>query len=225
APSIRAVGLPIKRTSAVVQHANVDRSPASQVARLDRNLRLALLDLEEHPHDPFVLLSLGATYLFRQDGLAMAIDCLERSVAGCTRGSETQLNAYLYWGQALGTKGDRQREEQIYREALTLFPNDVSLLLRSGGLCERQGRLAEAAECYTAVLRRGTARASVVHVRGGRQQAVLRLGGLHVRTGQRARAERLWRDFLALHPDAVDVRTTLERSYLNPCSIIVGPRR
>src|SRR5262245_19565508 len=63
APAIRSIGLPLKRTTAIVRHANVDRSAASQRARFERNLRLALLDLEEHPGDPFVLLSLGTTYL------------------------------------------------------------------------------------------------------------------------------------------------------------------
>ena len=224
APAIRAVGLQIKRTAAVVRHANVDRSPESQAARLDRNLRLALLDLEENPNDPFVLLSVGTTYLFRKDSLPQSIDFLQRSVVGCKRGSEIQLNAYLYLGQALGTSGDRRREVEVYREGLALFPNDVSLLLRLGNLCDRQGQFAEAVDCYSAVLQRGRARPSAVHVRGSRQQAALWLGELYARMGQRARAERLWRSFLDEHPDAAEVRRALERSYLNPCSIIVSPR-
>jgi glycosyl transferase family 2/tetratricopeptide repeat protein len=225
APAIRTLGLPIKRTKAVVRHANADRSAQSQAARYERNLRLALLDLREHPDDPFVLLSVGTTYLFRCDCLPSAIEFLERSVAACPSGAEIQLNAYLYLGQALGTSGDRGREEQAYREALTLFPDDISLLLRIGSICERRQRVAEAAECYAAVLQRGRVRLSAVHVRGGRLQAALRLGELHLRMGQRARAERVWQTFLQRHPDAIPVRKALEKSYLHSCSFLVGPRQ
>jgi glycosyltransferase involved in cell wall biosynthesis len=224
APSIRAAGFPIRRTKAVVRHANAGRSPQAQQARLERNLRLSLLDVAEHPDDPFVLLSLGTTYLFFPDSLPAAIEALQRSIAGCKRGSEIQLNAYLYLGQALGTSGDRKQEEQLYRDALALFPSDISLLLRLGSLYERRGRLAEAADCYGAILQRGRMRSSTIHVRGGHEQAVLRLGELQVRAGQRARAERLWRNFLKAHPDTEAVRRALEKSYLAPCSIIVGPR-
>jgi glycosyltransferase involved in cell wall biosynthesis len=223
-PSLRALGLPIRRTSAVVRHANVDRSAQGQQARLARNLRLSLLDLEEHPDDPFVLLSIGTSYLFLPDSLPKAIDFLERSVARCKRGSEIQLNAYLYLGQALGTNGDRKREEQLYRDALKLFPNDIPLLLRLGSLSERRGQLVQAAACYAQILQRGRQRSSTIHLRSGRERAALRLGELQVRSGQRARAERLWHNFLKQHPEAIAVHQALERSYLAPCSIIVGPR-
>lgn len=224
APSIRAAGLRIRPSGAVVRHASAGRSAQAQQARLERNLRLSLLDLQERPDDPFVLLSVGATYLFLPDSLPKAIDYLQRCVAACKRGSETQLNAWLYLGQALGTSGDRQREEEVYRQALELFPDDTSLLLRLGSLYERRGRLAEAAASYEAVLKQGRVRASAVHLRGGHAQAALRLGELHVRAGRRANAERLWREYLKRHPDAESVRQALAKSYLNPCSIVVGPR-
>ena len=154
-PAIRELGLPVLPSKAVVRHAHVDRSAAGEQARSQRNLRLALLDLAEHPDDPFVLLSIGTTYLFMPDGLPAAIDFLRRSVAGLQRRSTTQLNAYLYLGQALGTCGNRQEEEQVYRQALELFPNDAVLLMRLAHLCEASGRLQEAAAHYEALSRAG----------------------------------------------------------------------
>jgi hypothetical protein len=224
APAIRNLGLPIRPTSAIVRHAHAGRSPEAEQARNDRNLRLALLDLQERPDDPFVWLTVGATYLFCPGGLPTAIDFLRRSTVGLKKGSQNQLNAFLYLGQALGVSGDRKQEELIYREALKLFPDDVSLLLRLGTICEHSGRTKEAAECYEAVLARGRVRSSVVHLRGGDAQAALRLGEIYARAGQRPRAERLWREFLQRYPDAVLVQQALTRSYLDPCSIIVGPR-
>src|SRR5262249_33909437 len=43
APALRAIGLPLKRTTAIVRHANAERSVASQRVRFERNLRLARL--------------------------------------------------------------------------------------------------------------------------------------------------------------------------------------
>jgi len=209
APSIRNLGLPIRPTTAVVRHAHVDRSPAAEQARSQRNLRLALLDLAEHPDDPFVWLSLGTTYLFMPGGLPSAIDFLRKSVAGLQRRSTTQLNAYLYLGQALGTSGDRQQEEQVYRQALELFPEDAALLTRLGSLCANSDRLDEAAACYKSVLQRGRIRSSTIHVRGGPAHVALRLGQVYLRMGQREEAQRLWRDFLQQHPDAASINEAL----------------
>jgi hypothetical protein len=224
APAIRALGLPIRQTPAVIQHAHADRSPEAEQARATRNLRLAYLDLQERPRDPFVWLSLGTTYLFLPAGLPSAIYFLQRSVSGFRSGSETQLNAYLYLGQALGTSGDRRQEENVYREALQRFPDDASLLMRLGHLCQRSRRLNEAATHYQTILERGRTRASAVHVRGSQTGAALQLGKLYLRMGQRERAERLWGDFLAAHPQAAPVREALSQSYLDPRSIDVGPR-
>jgi tetratricopeptide (TPR) repeat protein len=97
------------------------------------------------------------------------------------------------------------------------------LLVRLGNLCESAGRLEEAAGHYHAALARGRVRSSAVHVRRGDENLTLRLGQLYTRLGQRHRAERLWSEFLKRHPDAPAVRKALATSYLNPCSIIVGP--
>src|SRR5256885_12874630 len=120
------------------------------------------MDYQERPDDPFVWLSLGTTYLFLPDGLPQAVEWLRRSVAVFRRGSPTQLNAYLYLGQALGTSGDRKQEEQTYREALQIFPDDAVVLRRLASLCERSGRLPEAARYYEQIVARGKLRASSV---------------------------------------------------------------
>jgi tetratricopeptide (TPR) repeat protein len=158
------------------------------------------------------------------DGLPGAIYYLRRSVDGFRTGSETQLNAYLYLGQALGTSGDRRQEEQVYRRALESFPDDETLLLRLGHLCQQSRRPEEAAACYRTILERGRTRVSAVHVRDGPAGAALRLGQLYVLMGQRPRAEQVWKDYLQAHPSAEAVREALERSYLDPCSIDAGPR-
>ena len=215
APAIRELGLPIRHSDAVVQHAHADRSPLGETARGKRNLRLALLDLQERPDDPFVWLSLGTIYLFLPSGLKDALHFLRRSVAGLRRGSQNQLNACLYLGQALHASGDCAEEEQVYRRALELFPHDSGLLLRLAGLCEKAGRPSEAADWYETVLKRGQVRSASVHVRGSAAQAALRLGKLYARTGQSPRAEQLWREFLERNPHALEIREALSASQVS----------
>jgi tetratricopeptide (TPR) repeat protein len=208
APSIRALGLPIVQTDIVVRH-QADRSPAAERARAERNLRLALLDFHDRPHDPFIWFTLGSTYLFFPDGLAMAVKFLRKSVAGLARGAQVQLNAYYYLAQALSRTGDRQGEEQACREALALFPDDAALLLRLGHVCRASGRHAEAVECYQAVLERGQVRPHAIYVSHGDVEAVLQLGRLYAEMGAVARAQQLWQAFLSRHPDPL-VRQALE---------------
>lgn len=223
APAIRELGLPIRRSSVIVRHL-ADRSAAAEAARSDRNLRLALLDLDERPNDPFVWLTVGSTYLFREDGLPKAIDFLRRSANALKPGSPNQLNAWLYLGQALGTSGDRKQEEQIYRDALQTFTDDAVLLNRLAALCERSGRWSEAVDCYRTLLERGKLRWSSVHEGGVMERAAVRCGEILVQSGHRARAERLWAGFLKRCPQAADVREALHKSYLNSCAVIVGPQ-
>jgi O-antigen biosynthesis protein len=222
APVVSELGLPIRRSTAFVRHA-ADRSLAAQRARRERNLRLALLDRQQYPDDPFVLLSLGMTHLFLLGGLPAAIDYFRQSVARCPRGAPLQLNAYLYWGQALASSGQRTEEEQVYREALALFPDDAALLARLANLCDRSGRLAEAARCLETALARGRVRSTAIRLLDGPERSAFKLGQIYTRMGQRVRAERFWRDFLKRHPEAASIQRALQKSYLAPCSIIVRP--
>jgi tetratricopeptide (TPR) repeat protein len=220
APAIRSLGLPIRQTSAVVRHSHADRSAAGERARGQRNLRLALLDLAEHPLTPSSC-SPRTTHSFCRTA------CLPRLTFSAQRRwfqrrSATQLNAYLYLGQALAPAAIGKQRSKCTARRWHCF-DDAALLMRLGRVCERCGQDEEAAGCYQAILQRGRLRSSVVHVSGGRVQAALRLGAIYARRGQRQRAERLWCEFLKSHPDSAAVQQALARSYLDPCSIIVGP--
>jgi glycosyltransferase involved in cell wall biosynthesis len=208
APAIRAADLPILRTMAAVRHVT-DRSAAAQAARRERNLQLALLDLAEHPNDPFVFFSLGITYLFMAGQVAKAADYLQQSIAGCAPGSEMQLNAYLFLGQAHATNGQREAEEHVYRQALERFPQDAMLLRRLGDLCAAAGRRDDAIGCYRSIVAGGRVRPSTVHIRGGRMQAALRLGQLLQASGRGDEAAQVWKSFLSKHPEATGIRRAL----------------
>lgn len=223
APAIRRVGLPIRRTTAKVCHVT-DRSPAAESARLDRNLRLAYLDLQDHPRSPFVWMSLGTTYLYLAKCAPTAVYFLRRSVAGFRRGSPIQLNALLYLGQALNANGDHRQEEHLYRRALRFFPDDAVLLWRLGILCERSRRAGTAVNFYRTILERGRLRTSAVHGGGMFSRTALRLGRLYLQAGDRARCEQVWRSFLDRQPRSAPVRSALEQLLLSPPPIVVQPQ-
>lgn len=223
APSIQALGLANRPTRAIVRHVS-DRTAASQAARRERNLRLAKLDLAEHPGDSFVLLSLGMTLLYQPGGLAEAISHLRQSAEAGANGSSTQVSAYLNWGQALALAKQPREEEQLYRTALEIMPDNATLLLRLGTFYEKQGRLRESAETLQRLLSKGRKHSSILQAQISPVQIAVRLGTLYVRLGERERAERLWLAILDKQPKAVAIRQALARSYLNPSTFIVGPK-
>jgi glycosyltransferase involved in cell wall biosynthesis len=220
APAIRALGMPIHSTRIVVRHAHADRTPAAELARSQRNLRLALLDLQDHPDDPFVWMSVGSAYLHSKNGASLAVDYLARSAAAFPAGSNVQLNAYLYLGRAYAANGQDEQERATYVAALNKFPNDVSLLMRLGTWCESHGQPAEAIECYETALVSGKRRASSVQLRRPQVSMVLRLSNLYAGTGRPEAAQRLLTQFLVANPGAEPVRQALLALQMKSTSII-----
>lgn len=221
APAIKKLGLKLKTTELTVRHVNADRSPDGDAKRNERNLRLLQLDLAEHPDDPLVLMNLGLAYLHRKGGLSTAADYARRSIRGFQPGSPARINAYLILATTYRRLGDQEAELATCRQARAELPDDASVLLRLGAVCQRRGNLAEAAECYRSVLGSAKLHLSVFHVPDPRPQAVLRLGYLYLRTGQRERAERLWEEFLRQCPKEPAVARELAKLCLQPYTIIV----
>ncbi len=78
-PAIRAAGGELRRSDVVIHHAGF-RDPARQEAKVDRNLRLLLIEARERPEDAFILFNLGSVYLGRGQG-EMALPLLQRSLS------------------------------------------------------------------------------------------------------------------------------------------------
>jgi hypothetical protein len=65
-PALRQVKVPVRWTDLTVRHTGyVD--PALRASKLERDIRLLYLDLEDRPEDPFVLFNLGAIALERRE--------------------------------------------------------------------------------------------------------------------------------------------------------------
>jgi glycosyltransferase involved in cell wall biosynthesis len=61
-PAIRALGGDIGWTDLFVVHSGYDHSPEAQRRKLERDLRLLHLELDERPDHPFTLFNLAMTY-------------------------------------------------------------------------------------------------------------------------------------------------------------------
>jgi hypothetical protein len=210
APAIRALGLPLKVSRAKVQHANADRSPEADAARMQRNLRLLQLDAAERPDDPFVLSNLGKTYLYLPDGPLKAVEYLQRSLERFEPGTSTRLNAYLFLGQAYAWCGKGDTELATYLAAQREYPDDAALLLRLGSSYQQRGDLATAAHHLGKLLQSGRRRVGVIHPPDLFAQGALLLGRICIQHGNPQQAEQLWRNFLVPHPEADEVRQALE---------------
>jgi glycosyltransferase involved in cell wall biosynthesis len=77
-PALRRTGVDLRRSEVVIQHTGHE-DPALRRKKLERDLRLLLIENEERPDDPFTLFNLGS--LYREiDRPAEALPLLQRSL-------------------------------------------------------------------------------------------------------------------------------------------------
>jgi hypothetical protein len=79
-PSLKRANVAVRWTDLTVRH-NGYLDPEVEARKLDRNIRLLKLEVEECPDDPFVLFNLGMSAVERRE-LPEALAYLKRSLAG-----------------------------------------------------------------------------------------------------------------------------------------------
>jgi GT2 family glycosyltransferase/tetratricopeptide (TPR) repeat protein len=150
-PAIRALGGDIAWTDLFVVHSGYDHSPEAQKRKLERDLRLLHLELDERPDHPFTLFNLAMTYTDAgryEEGAGYARRCLARSPDG-----ESHLRkAYAYLVQCHERLGQQGAAWHACLEGLRMFPLDDELRFRRGVLLHARGQLHEAAQAYLDLL-------------------------------------------------------------------------
>ena len=77
-PALRRTGVDLRRSDVVIQHAGYEDADL-RGRKLDRDLRLLLMENDEHPDDPFTLFNIGS--LYHETGRwAEALPLLQRSL-------------------------------------------------------------------------------------------------------------------------------------------------
>lgn len=150
-PAISRAGGDTAWTDIFVVHANYDHTPQGQRKKLERDLRLLYLELQQQPDHPFTLYNLGMTYADQGD-CAQAIQFLQRSIA-CAGPGETHLRkAYALLVYSYGQVGASDAAWETCQRGLQFFPEDVELRFRQAILLHDAGRLQEAAQVYQGIL-------------------------------------------------------------------------
>ncbi len=141
----------IAATKLHVVHSGSDRSPAGQARKLERDMRLLLLELAERPEHPFTLFNLGMTQLHLNRS-ADAADYLRRSLAVSPPSNSHVKKAFALLALAEMQQGRREEALAACRQGLKFQPHDVELRFREAGALQELGRLAEARDAYMALL-------------------------------------------------------------------------
>ena len=132
-----------------MQHLGYE-APQLQPDKLERNLRLLKLEQSDRPDDPFVLFSLGQTWL-GLGRMTEAQQALAASVARCDARHPFWPMAYTMLAETYRQQGQSAEAMQACRTGRALHPRNVNLLFFEGRCYRNQGT-AEAEGCYRQLL-------------------------------------------------------------------------
>ncbi len=209
-PALRKVGVPVRWTNVTVRHTGyVDQ--AIRARKLDRDVRLLRLDLEERPNDPFILFNLGAIGIERRDW-DEALRFLERSLAGSAPTDSIVRKLFALIARAHQMKGDSQAALETCARGLDLDPEDAELWFRKGVVHRHRGESAEAEHAWRRILslRRPNQFCSVDQGLYGHLTR-RNLATLTAERGDFIETERLWNDVLAECPGDSEATAKLAR--------------
>ncbi len=212
-PAVRAGGGELRRTDIVIHHAGF-RDPVRQEAKVDRNLRLLLMEARERPEDAFILFNLGSVYLGRGQGEA-ALPLLQRSLSRSRPDDTIVPKLYALLTRCQHQLGRLPDALAVCRAGRQVCPDAVELLFWEGLLLRELGDAAGAAACLERVLetRSGTCFTGVdagMHGYKARQC----LAEIYRMQGRDDRAETQWRAVLAEQPRYAPARLGLAEVFV-----------
>ncbi len=212
-PGLRELGADVRASGVVVTHTGYT-DPALQGPKVERNLRLLLLDHAEHPEEPFTLYNLGAVALTRRRP-AEALDWLTRSLRHSRPRDSLLRKLHALLARCRHQLGQPEEALAACRAGLRLYPDDAELLFCEAVVRRARRDLEGAAACLRRLLR-APARVSLsgadALLRGPR--AHQQLAEVLQEQGRAAEAEVHWRAALAGCPALAVARLGLARLYL-----------
>ncbi|MCS6850164.1 MAG: tetratricopeptide repeat protein [Gemmataceae bacterium] len=196
-PGLRRLGDRIQLTDVIITHLGYEgggRSPE----KLERNLRLLLRDLDDHPEHPFVLDNLGRT-CFALGRLPEAIAYLRRALR-VHPDPATAVEIVGFLLRAHRALGELPAAQALCQAARQRFPASAELQLQEGILALEAGNLSRAEVC----LRSLAADAGPGRTPGQRETAWLYWARLERRRGRFAEAEAWLRSLVSVRPEWSD---------------------
>jgi glycosyltransferase involved in cell wall biosynthesis/tetratricopeptide (TPR) repeat protein/predicted O-methyltransferase YrrM len=212
-PALRATGAEVSWSEVCVRHVGYVDPPVRR-RKLDRDLRLLLLDEADEPGDPFTLFNLGSVYHELGD-VRSAAAALDKSLAGSHPKDSIVRKAYALLARCRHQAGDRRAAEAVCRQGRAHYPDDAELLFLAAGYAREGGDYGAAEELYRALIggREGPHFASVDTslraVKGRHNLAVVLLD-----QNRLSEAEGLWRAALAHDPHFLPAQVGLGEVYV-----------
>jgi tetratricopeptide (TPR) repeat protein len=151
-PAVLCQGGRARQTDIIFHHTGY-QDPAVRRRKLERNLRLLLLQDAERPGDPFTLFNLGATYL-DLGRAAEAVPLLQRSLARMPPVASLPARTYGLLTRALRRLGRDQEALTQCSQGRGRFPADADLLFYEAQMRWERGELAAAEACLRQLLQR-----------------------------------------------------------------------
>jgi tetratricopeptide (TPR) repeat protein len=138
-------------TDLVVEHLGY-RESGLRRRKLDRNLRILLLEHQEQPEDAFILFNLAGTYLDLGDQ-EQAIPFLHQCIEKAPRGASFLPKAYVLLVQNHRTANRLDDAAQGCEIARQLFPKNPELLFEEGLLHQARNNPIAAQRSFETILR------------------------------------------------------------------------
>ena len=213
-PAVEKAGGIVRATAICIDHSGYD-DEAVYRRKLERNIKLLLLEDRERPNDPFTLMNLGWAYK-DMGQVAAALAYYRRGLVRCPQESSiaSKLHALVVRGHL--SLGQRQDALAECRTARVRFPDDVELSFLEAVLLSELGDLPGAEALFFAPARKpadGSARLRR-QPRHARSHGAAQLADLHRAEGRVAEAETQWRTALSQRPDSVRSLFELGQLYL-----------
>ncbi len=198
-PGLNRAHVPVRWTDLTVRHTGyVDRELRDR--KLERDLRLLRLDLQDHPGDPFINFNLGAVAIERRQW-DEALGFLERSLADSAPTDSIVRKLYALIARAHQMKGDSQAALETCARGLQVAPEDAELWFRKAVVHRHRAEPAEAEHSWRRIL--GLNRPNrFCSVDQGIYGHLTRrnLAALAAERGDGAEVRRLWEEVLAECP-------------------------
>jgi len=149
-PALRRAGIREQWTDVIVRHTGyTDR--ALRARKLDRDSRILREELEDRPHDPFVLFNLGSIAVERQEWRE-ALEYLRRSLAGSAPTDSITRKLYALIARAHQMLGEPRQALAACAAGLAVDADDAELLFREAVVRRQSGDSAGAEGCWRRIL-------------------------------------------------------------------------
>lgn len=209
-PALNRAHVPVRWTDLTVRHTGyVDRELRDR--KLERDLRLLRLDLQDHPGDPFINFNLGAVAIERRQW-DQALGFLERSLNDLAPTDSIVRKLYALIARAHQMKGDSQLAPATCARGLQLDPDDAELWFRKAVVHRHRGESAEAEHSWRRILGLSRPNRFCSFDQGIYGRLTRRnLAALAAERGDRGEARRLWEEVLAHCPGDREAMARLGR--------------